>query len=90
MKINDSQRIGAVNPYKKVNETISTNSVGPKNKPKDQVEISTEAKELLGSLGSVRSEEQTRRLSELKNLVSSGTYHVESRKIAEKLFPYIK
>ncbi|MBP1992638.1 flagellar biosynthesis anti-sigma factor FlgM [Paenibacillus eucommiae] len=90
MKINDSQRIGSVNPYKKANDSINTNAAGKINKPKDQVEISPEAKELLGAQGNVRSEEQIRRLEELRESVSSGTYHVDARKIAEKMFPFIK
>lgn len=90
MKINDSQRVGAVNPYNKTNENRSANAADKKPKPKDQVEISPEAKELQEATGAVQTEEQARRIEELKNSVSAGTYHVDARKLAEKLFPYFK
>jgi negative regulator of flagellin synthesis FlgM len=90
MKINENGRIGAVNPYKKAGEATSAQAAGKKGKVKDQVEISAEAKELLGASGSVRTEEQSLRIESLKNLVSSGTYHVDAKKIAEKLLPYLK
>jgi negative regulator of flagellin synthesis FlgM len=90
MKINDSQRIGAINPYNKNNENRAANAAGKKDRPKDQVEISSEAKELLGSLSEVRTEKQTRRIEELRNSIDAGTYHVDSRKLAEKLFPFLK
>lgn len=90
MKINDSQRIGSVNPYKKASDAISTSASGKKDRPKDQVEISSEAMELLGTQGTARSEEQIQSLKELRDSVSSGTYQVDAKKIAEKLLPYIK
>jgi negative regulator of flagellin synthesis FlgM len=90
MKINDSQRIGAVNSYNKTSENRTANAAGKKERPKDQVEISSEAKELLGAQGTAGTEEQTRRIEELKDSVSTGTYHVDAKKIAEKLFPFIR
>ncbi|MFC5448793.1 flagellar biosynthesis anti-sigma factor FlgM [Paenibacillus aestuarii] len=90
MKINDNQRVGAVNPYKKASDMKFAQTMGKKDKPKDQVEISAEAKELLDAQGTTRTEEQTRRIEELKASVTSGTYHVEAGKIAEKLLPFIK
>lgn len=91
MKINDSQRIGAVNPYNKTSgENRHMNPAGKKDKPKDQVEISSEAKELLNAKGNVRNEEQARRIEELRASVHAGTYQVDSRKLAEKLLPFIK
>ncbi|NEW08856.1 flagellar biosynthesis anti-sigma factor FlgM [Paenibacillus sp. SYP-B3998] len=90
MKINENQRVGAVNPYKKSGEANFVQLAGKKTKPKDQVEISAEAKELLGAQGSVPTEEQTLRLEDLKKSVASGTYHVDAGKIAEKLLPYLK
>lgn len=90
MKINENQRISAVNPYKKTGDTNLAQAAGKKNKPKDQVEISAEAKELLDAQGNARTEELTRRIEELKSSVASGTYHVDSQKIAEKLLPYFK
>lgn len=89
MKINENQRIGAVNPYNKSLDSKFTYAAGKKNKPKDQVEISTEAKELLDAQASFRSEEKIRRLDELKESVSSGTYKIDANKLAEKLLPYL-
>ncbi|MCY9665111.1 flagellar biosynthesis anti-sigma factor FlgM [Paenibacillus alginolyticus] len=90
MKINDNQRIGAVNPYKKAGDAKFAFTTGKKDKPKDQVEISAEAKELLGVQGSARTEEQAKRIEELKSSVASGTYHVDAGKLVEKILPYLK
>lgn len=66
MKINDNKRIGAMNPYNKANENRSTGQVGKKDRPKDQIEISSEAKELLSTAGTTKSPEHLRRLEELR------------------------
>ncbi|MDR6553611.1 flagellar biosynthesis anti-sigma factor FlgM [Paenibacillus qinlingensis] len=89
MKINDNGRIGAVNSYKKTGDASYTQALGKKGKAKDQVEISAEAKELLGAQG-IRTEEQSVRIEQLKSSVASGTYHVDAGKIAAKLLPYLK
>ena len=34
--------------------------------------------------------ERAQRIGELKQSVSTGTYHVDAGKIAEKLWPYLK
>jgi negative regulator of flagellin synthesis FlgM len=86
MKINDTQRIGSINPYKRSNDHKAVGGSDKKGK-KDEVQISQEAKELLGAQGT---EEQRKRIEELKRSVAAGTYHVDARKIAEKLYPYIK
>lgn len=85
MKINEPNRIGALNPYQKQNE--SRISETNKSKKKDEVQISAAAKELATSQAS--SAERAKQLEELKQAVSTGTYHVEAGKIAEKLFPYL-
>lgn len=87
MKINQSQRINTVNPYQKQNDQQAGN-VGRKRKT-DEVQISAEAQEML-SVSRVDNPERTQRVNDLKESVSSGTYHVESGKIAEKLLPYLK
>lgn len=70
------------------------NTSKAKGKQKDQVQISAEAKELqeLGSAGSAQAAQELRngKIDDLKKAVSTNTYHVESGKIAEKLWPYIK
>jgi negative regulator of flagellin synthesis FlgM len=84
MKINDVQRINAINPYKATNDAKLTQSDEKKHKKQDVVNISPEAKELQSSIGSKK------QIDELKQSYTSGTYHVDARKIADKIFPYIK
>jgi negative regulator of flagellin synthesis FlgM len=81
MKINEVQRSGAVNPYRRANDAQLAQTENKKHK-KDVVNISSEAKELQGTT-------ENRQVEKLKQSYSSGTYHVEASKIAEKLFPYI-
>ncbi|MCU6708446.1 flagellar biosynthesis anti-sigma factor FlgM [Paenibacillus sp. J5C_2022] len=87
MKINDIKRIGGINPYQKQNEWRTEGT--SKARRKDQVQISPAAKEML-STSKMTSAERAERVHELKQSVTSGTYHVESGKIAEKLLPYLK
>lgn len=84
MKINDVNRLGAIQQYQRKAGAPSGSRVNQRNN-KDEVQISAEAKELLGA-GQLRTE----RLDELKQSVQEGTYHVDARKIAEKLLPYIR
>lgn len=79
MKIQGTTRTGSINPY---NHNDNRATVGKKEKKKDEISISPEAKELLNA--------QTQKLQELKNAVSTGTYHVDAKKISEKLLPYLK
>jgi len=85
MKINGMNGIGPVNRYQKQQDSVHHAAAG-KNKKKDQVEISNEAKELLGTQGTASSE----KIEALKKSVESGTYHVDARKLAEKMFPFLK
>lgn len=85
MKINGTNRVGAVNQYKKNQETNQAASAGKTSKKKDQVEISSEAKELLGTQGT-----SPEKLAELKESVSSGNYRIDARTLAEKIFPFLK
>lgn len=87
MKINESQRIGAVNPYQKHNDQ-QTSTAGRKRKT-DEVQISAEAQEMLSS-SRVNGADRAKLINELKQSVSSGTYHVEAGKIAEKMLPFLK
>jgi negative regulator of flagellin synthesis FlgM len=82
MKINDIQRTGAINPYRKANEAALT-AESKKSKKKDEVNISSEAKKLQGA------KIDNQQVENLKQAYITGTYHVEASKIAEKLFPYI-
>jgi negative regulator of flagellin synthesis FlgM len=87
MKINEPQRISAVNTYQKQNENRAPET-SPKKKT-DQVQISAEAQEML-STSKLQNEERAERINRLKKEVASGTYHVDAGKIAEKLLPYLK
>ncbi len=87
MKINETNRIGAANPYLKHNEARVA-STG-KARPKDEVQISAAAKEMLSN-SQTHGAERAKQLEQLKQSVASGTYHVEAGKIAEKLLPYLK
>lgn len=83
MKINETSHVGGVNPYRKqAGGSLPISDV--KKSKKDQVQISTEAMELLDQ---TRSSEK---IAELKKAVASGTYQVDAGKVAEKLWPYIK
>lgn len=87
MKINETNRIGGLNPYQKQNE-MRVNGMN-KARQKDEVQISAAAKEML-STSQTSSTERTKQIEQLKRAVASGTYHVEAGKIAEKLLPYLK
>ncbi|NIK79346.1 negative regulator of flagellin synthesis FlgM [Paenibacillus castaneae] len=87
MKINETNRIGGLNPYQKQNETRVNGT--NKARQKDEVQISAAAKEML-STSQTSSTERTKQIEQLKRAVASGTYHVEAGKIAEKLLPYLK
>lgn len=89
MKINDIQRIGAINQYRRSSDNQYGKDAAHNAKRRDQVEISTEAKELQ-ELQGLQGATNKERIEELKQSVSSGTYHVDARQIAEKLFPFIK
>jgi negative regulator of flagellin synthesis FlgM len=82
MKINDVQRIGSVNPYKSMDMAL-TKSEGKKQKKQDEVNISSEAKELQ-NINNPNSQ-----VEKLRQSYKTGTYYVDASKIAEKLLPYI-
>ena len=94
MKINEPSRIGNVNPYNRQQEMKSAQTDKAKSKRKDEVQISPEAKELQETLvasgGQPVDEARMQKLESLKQAVSTGTYQVDSGKVAEKLWPYLK
>ncbi|MDF2958973.1 MAG: flagellar biosynthesis anti-sigma factor FlgM [Paenibacillus sp.] len=90
MKINGTNRVGAVNQYQKTHEALSTSAAGKTGKKKDQVEISNEAKELLGTHNPAAVEHSKEKIDSLKSSIAAGTYKVDARTLAEKLFPFIK
>ncbi|MFD0673639.1 flagellar biosynthesis anti-sigma factor FlgM [Cohnella sp. GCM10027633] len=87
MKINDTQRIGAYRTYQQQSEARTSQAEGKKRK--DEVQFSPEAMQLLGAQ---RSDEPSRakRIEELKQEVSTGTYNVDAGKLAEKLLPFVR
>ena len=88
MKINDSNRINGVSNQYKIQHELRSESIKTKRR-KDEVQISAAAKEMLSS-SQVMTPERAKHIAELKQSVSSGTYHVEAGKIAEKLLPYLR
>lgn len=90
MKINHVPRSGSLNPYRSQQDSKADYASGKKGNLKDQVQISSEAKELLGAHNITDSKQRIEKVQQLKDSVSSGTYHVEANKIAEKLLPFFK
>ena len=90
MKINEVNRIGSVNPYRNHTAPGNASSINSKSKAKDQLEISEEAIKLLESQGTASVDPAREKLLlELKNAVSTGTYNIDSSKVANKLLPYL-
>lgn len=88
MKINGSNRMNGINPYQKLNQPASekTNKTSFGN---DEVKISSEALELL-NMKKAASAERNDRIEKLKEQVQSGTYRVDSQKLAEKIYDQFK
>ncbi|MET3548116.1 negative regulator of flagellin synthesis FlgM [Paenibacillus favisporus] len=89
MKINDTGRIGGVNPYQRNMETQRQEAQKPARK-KDQVSISSEAIEMLEAQSRANDPERAKKLEDLKQRIASGTYQVDAGKLADKLMPYAK
>lgn len=86
MKINEPNRIGAINPYQRNIESNIQESQ-KKSPRKDEVSFSAEAMEMLQRSSNT---DRAKRIQELKQQVASGTYKVDAGKIAEKLMPFFK
>ncbi|WP_379138062.1 flagellar biosynthesis anti-sigma factor FlgM [Paenibacillus sp. sgz500958] len=90
MKINETGRINAINPYQRNAESQRQEQM-KKSTRKDEVSISTEAMKLLEAQNSGKIDaERSLKIESLKQQVSSGTYQVDASKLAEKLAPYFK
>lgn len=87
MKIHEVGRSGALNAYRRHNEAAIDNNVRSRKMAKDRVQISAEAKELLEAQA-VNDPDRAERISELKQAVHDGTYHVPAAQIADKLLRY--
>ncbi|WP_322906502.1 flagellar biosynthesis anti-sigma factor FlgM [Paenibacillus campi] len=91
MKINDTQRVGAVNPYQRTNEAKA--AAGEKRATrKDEVSISPEAMEMLQANTAQASAdaERAQKIQSLKEQVAGGTYKVDAGALADKLLPFLK
>lgn len=89
MKINETGRIGAINSYQR-NVESGNQAELKKSRRKDEVSISPEAIKMLQEQERTQDPERIQRIQELKSQVSSGTYQVDSSKLADKLLPYFK
>lgn len=85
MKINDTQRITAAQQYQR--QYAAQRAEKPAMR-KDELSISTEAKEMLDAQSKVQDPSRAERIQDLKEAVSTGTYHVDAEKVAEKLMPF--
>lgn len=82
MKINDINRIQAIQKYQLSNQ--QERELKQKEAKKDQLSISNEAKVLLEQSKDVNGS-STEKIEKLKEQVENGTYQIDSQKIAEKL-----
>lgn len=89
MKINGVNRVGGTNPYARQDAKMA-DLKGKRERQKDEVQISAQAHEMLVAQGGIDAELRSKKVQELKQSVSSGTYHVEAGHIAEKLYPYLR
>lgn len=87
MKINETRRVGAINPYQ-ANGGPRTESSGRKRQT-DNVQFSSEAMEMLAQTR-LNGPERTQKLEELKQSVATGSYRIDAGKLAEKLLPFFK
>ena len=89
MKISETHRVTPVNPYTRQQQEAARVSVSGRKSNKDEVRISPEAKQLLGTQNGQTDHERRLKINALKQAVSTGTYSVEAGKIAEKLLPHL-
>jgi negative regulator of flagellin synthesis FlgM len=87
MKIHDINRLGAANQYKNQNTSRAKSNLAGSQR-RDEVQISSEALEMLKSQA-VEPGANKVRIEQLKQSVENGSYSVDSRKLAEKLLPYL-
>lgn len=88
MKINGSNRMNGMNPYQKLNHP-ATEKTNKTSFGKDEVKISPEALELM-NMKKAENAERNDRIQKLKEQVQSGTYRVDSQKLAEKMYEQFK
>lgn len=91
MKINETNRVSAINPYQRAAEAKAVTNDKKTNR-KDEVSISPEAMEMLqaNSTQASANAERAQKIQSLKEQVSSGTYNVDAGALADKLLPFLK
>ncbi|RXT04479.1 flagellar biosynthesis anti-sigma factor FlgM [Ammoniphilus sp. CFH 90114] len=89
MKIHGNNRLNGINPYQKMNPPAMEKSKKATGGAKDEIQISTEALEMLNHS---KTDDAARkaRIQDLKTQVQEGTYRVDSQKLAEKLYEELK
>ncbi|USG65332.1 flagellar biosynthesis anti-sigma factor FlgM [Brevibacillus ruminantium] len=86
MRINEPNRTGMINSYNQSNKAQSAKGRTPMGK--DEVNISSEALEMLKQVEDPQSPARREKVSSLKQQVEEGTYKVPSEKIAEKFLAF--
>lgn len=84
MKIHKPSGASAVNPYQK-QQQIKTDQ-RKSEFGKDQVQISSQAKELLKKNSHEINRQE--RIDQLKQQIKNGEYQVDSRKVAERIYEF--
>lgn len=90
MKINDVQRLGALSAYNQNRNVSSTKKQAASRK--DELSISQQAKQMQDSKSAaeLKSTTEPQRLAQLQDSVQSGTYHVDTQKLVDAVYPYIR
>jgi len=89
MRVNEPNRTGMINAYNKASKAQTVSDAKVK-MGKDEVQISTEALELLKQVEATEEPVRKDKVNELKQQIENGTYHVSSDKIAEKFLSFWK
>ncbi|MCR6513594.1 MAG: flagellar biosynthesis anti-sigma factor FlgM [Clostridium sp.] len=77
------------NLYNNYNNKVKDDQNVSKNKIKDRIEISNEAKKL-SSFENSKSVDNSKRIEELKTMIKNGTYKVDAKLTAESMMKSIK
>lgn len=89
MRVNEPNRVSMINAYNKGGTTQSSKEYKAK-MGKDEVQISSEALELLKQIEDLDAPARKEKVEELRERIEQGTYHVPSEKIAEKFLSFWK
>lgn len=89
MRINEPNRVGMISAYNKSGAS-QVSKAGKIPMGKDEVNISTEALEMLKQVEESNAPARREKVEQLKKQVEEGTYRVPSEKIAEKFLSFWK